>query len=41
MKINKDKTQALVTVLVTPCFYLKKTGYSSLKAILEYKRQRN
>jgi len=24
MKINKDKTQALVTVLVTPCFYLKK-----------------
>jgi len=24
MKINKDKTQALVTVLVTPCFYFKK-----------------
>lgn len=39
MKINKDKTQALVTVLVTPCFYLKKkTGYSSPKTILEYKR---
>jgi hypothetical protein len=24
MKINKDKTQALVNVLVTPWFYLKK-----------------
>mgnify|MGYP000035007394 FL=1 len=29
MKINKDKTQALVNVLVTPCFYLKKNWVES------------
>jgi hypothetical protein len=32
MKINKDKTQALVNVLVTPWFYLKKKlGIVALK----------
>jgi len=33
MKINKDKTQALVTVLVTPCFYLKKNWISGIVAL--------